>query len=139
MVILNLDDTVALPDTVTKLLRTNIVDTPGDSNPANWPDRFAFYYKGVRSGYFNEYGELRARPGTTSTVALRAMGHTTPNAVDILQVADGSGGTPFFRVSKDSASATVQLTAPNISANKVSSGTSAPSSPAVGDVWIDTN
>lgn len=139
MTVINVDDTITLPDTVTKVLRTNIVDTPGDSNTANWPDRMSFYYKGTRAGYFNEYGELRARPGTTSTVALRALGAATPNSVDIFQVSDAAPSSVYFRVSKDSASATVPLTAPNISANKVSTGTSPPGSPAVGDVWIDTN
>lgn len=139
MTALNLGDNVTLPDTVTPLLKTNIVDTPGDSNSANWPDRFSFYYKGTQSGYFNEYGEVRGRPGTASTVAMRALGAVTPNSVDIFQVQKGDNSVTYFRVSKDSASATVPLTAPNISANKVSSGTTAPTSPAVGDVWIDTN
>lgn len=133
---LKLDDTVTLPDTVTKVLAVNIVDTPGDSNSAHWPDRLAFYYKGKLSGYHNEYGEVRARPGTASTVALRALGHDTPNSVDIFQVTDAAPSSVYFRVSKDSVSASVPLTAPNIGA-KVTASASEPSDPAVGDVWLD--
>lgn len=35
------------------------------------PDSFSFYYNGVRTGYHNEKGEVRARPAATDSVPLR--------------------------------------------------------------------
>lgn len=143
-----LGDTITLPDTVTKFLRINIVDTPGDSNSANWPDRLAFYYKGVRAGYFGEYGEMRARPGTASTVALRAMGHTTANDVDIFEVANQDSSVLYFSVNRNAAVLTVPLTATSVTASgtvtgtnigkKVVIGTSDPGGADGEILWIDT-
>lgn len=129
-------DTVSLSDSMARFLRVNVVDTPGDSNDANWPDRLAFYFKGTLAGYFNEKGEIRARPATISTVALRALGALIPNNVDIFQVTDSGPVDIYFRVSKNSASATVPLTAPNIGPNRLDTGSTAPSNPSIGDVWV---
>lgn len=129
-------DTVTLSDSMARFLRVNVVDSPGDSNDTNWPDRLAFYFKGTLAGYFNEKGEIRARPATVSTVALRALGALIPNNVDIFQVTDSMPTDIYFRVSKNNASATVPLTAPNISSNKFQTGSTAPVDPAVGDAWV---
>jgi hypothetical protein len=125
------------------------VDITNDgSSSSGWPDRFAFYYSGTRTGYHNEYGELRARPAKTNTVALRAMGHASGSTVNIFEVAPTSTGTEMLAVSltevvvnvplnsTDDIATTGTVTGSNIGA-KVTASSSAPSSPAVGDVWID--
>jgi hypothetical protein len=80
-------DVVTLPDSVTLFARVNIPDDASDT--ATWPDRLAFYFNSVRTGYFNEYGELRARPGKTNTVALRAFSHASGSSGEFFQLAKG--------------------------------------------------
>ena len=90
---------------------THINITDDGTATANWPDRFAFYFNGTRSGYHNEYGEIRARPAKTSTVALRAMGHISgPTSSDIFQVASGSLSPLYFTVSASASTLSVPLT-----------------------------
>ncbi|MGL5910659.1 MAG: hypothetical protein ACRCZP_11700 [Phycicoccus sp.] len=104
---------VALPNSTTQLQRTNI---PNDgSATTSWPDRFAFFYDGTRTGYFNEYGELRARPAKNNTVALRAMGHLSPQAgINVFEVATNLQSNVLFGVSADAAVATVPVRATNL-------------------------
>lgn len=121
------------------------------TNSATWPDRLAFYFTPVagtatRTGYHNEYGELRARPALSTTVALRAMAYTgNPSTQNIFEVTNQGQTATFLGISPSTAAfgvpvtSTGTITATNISTNKVSTGTAAPSSPAVGDVWVDTN
>lgn len=124
------------------------VDISDDASPtAGWPDRMAFYFNGTRTGYHNEYGELRARPAKSSTVALRAM-YFGSGSANIFEVAPSAAGTEYFAVSSTAAALTVPLSstqnitttgtvaASNIDA-KVTASSTAPASPAVGDVWID--
>jgi hypothetical protein len=72
-------------------------------------DTLAFFYGGnngsggTRTGYHNEYGELRARPGLTSTVALRAMAHGSGSSGDVFQVADSAASTIYLGVSQTAA------------------------------------
>jgi len=126
--------------------RVNISDDA--SATSGWPDRFAFYFSGIRTGYHNEYGELRARPAKTNTVALRAMGHGSGSSGNIFEVAPNSTGTEMLAVSASAVSVNVPLSSTaNISTTgtvsgsnigaKVTASSSAPSSPATGDVWID--
>lgn len=111
---------------------------------SGWPDRFAFYYTGTRTGYHNEYGEMRARPAKTGTVPLRAMAHISgTSTVNLFEVSLSSEGSAlYFSVSQTGAvlnvplNSTSTITATNIGA-KVTAASTAPSSPAVGDVWID--
>lgn len=116
-----------------------------DSTPTSgWPDRLAFYYTGVRTGYHNEYGEMRARPAKSGTVPLRAMAHISgTSTVNLFEVSLSSEGSAlYFSVSQTGAvlnvplNSTSTITATNIGA-KVTAASTAPSSPAVGDVWID--
>lgn len=94
-----------------KLMRINITDD-GSFTP-NWPDRFAFYFNGVRTGYHNEYGEIRARPAKSNTVPLRAMGFMGGSSGDVFQVTSDAGpdsGIKYFGVGASGASLTVPLT-----------------------------
>jgi hypothetical protein len=124
------------------------VDIADDASPtAGWPDRFAFYFNSTRTGYHNEYGELRARPAKSNTVALRAM-YFGSGTANIFEVAPSAAGTEYFAVSSTAASLSVPLTSTqnitttgtvagsNIGA-KVTASATAPVSPATGDVWID--
>jgi hypothetical protein len=131
--------------------RVNIINDP--SSEATWADRLAFYFDtnndGVaetRTGYHNEYGELRARPAKKGTVALRVLGHADISTGDLFQVSSPTQTDVYFAVSISQVTSNIPIvltgtntiTAPNIGV-KVSTGTTAPSSPAVGDVWVDTN
>jgi hypothetical protein len=124
------------------------IDIANDgSATAGWKDRLALSYAGNRTGYHNEYGELRARPAKSNTVAFRAMGFGSGTA-NILEVAPSSSGLEMLAVSASQISASVPINSTanitttgtvsgsNIGA-KVTASSTAPSSPAVGDVWID--
>jgi hypothetical protein len=127
------------------------IDITDDGSPtAGWPDRMAFYFSGTRSGYHNEYGELRARPAKSSTVALRAMKWAGSSTSDIFQVATSDASTIYLGVGPSTITASIPISSTaNISTtgtvtgsnigNKVTSSSTAPSSPSVGDVWIDTS
>lgn len=143
------NEVVALTDSTNdRFVRVNITD---DASPTSgWPDRLAFYFDSVRTGYHNEYGELRARPGKNNTVALRAMGWNGASSAYILEVANNSSSTTYFGVTSTQIDATVPISSnsnitttgtvngSNIGA-KVTTSSSAPSSPSVGDVWVDTS
>ncbi|GAA3136731.1 hypothetical protein GCM10010466_29440 [Planomonospora alba] len=79
--------------------RTNLNYTATGSTP----DAFAFYYNGARTGYFNEYGELRARPGSVNTVAFRTQAHANGSNVDIFQVTSSDNATVYLGVSQTDA------------------------------------
>lgn len=86
------------------------------------PDSFAFYYGGAsgsggtRTGYHNEYGELRARPALQSTVALRAMGHTAGSTGNIFEVAHAALTPVYLAVSQTAAVFSVPVTATDLTA-----------------------
>lgn len=79
------------------------------------PDAMAFYYGGsggsggVRTGYHNEYGELRARPATQSTVAFRAMGHGSGSTGNIFEVANQDSSAIRLGVSETAAAFSVPV------------------------------
>jgi hypothetical protein len=91
------------------------VEIPDDgSSTAGWPDRMAFYFTPsggtrTRTGYHNEYGELRGRPAKTNTVALRALGHADGSTVDIFQVSSPTQSSVYFGVSNTTATSAVPL------------------------------
>lgn len=96
-----------------RVARWDILDD--GSSTATWNDSMAFYYtpsggSPIRTGYHNEYGEMRGRPAKTSTVAMRAMGFlTSPNASqNIFEVTDGGQSATYLGVSPT----TVALAAP---------------------------
>jgi hypothetical protein len=126
--------------------RVNITDDA--SAPGGWPDRFAFYFSGIRTGYHNEYGELRARPAKINTVALRAQRWNGASTVDIFQVTSYDNLTLYFGVGPTTITASVPISSTaNISTtgtvtgsnigNKVTASSTAPASPSVGDIWVD--
>ena len=143
------NETVTLTDSTNdKFLRVNIND---DASPTgSWPDRLAFYFDSTRTGYFNEYGELRARPGKDNTVALRALGWNGASTAYVFEVTNNNQSSTYFGVkstvidaavpivSTSTISATGTVTGSNIG-NKVTTSGTAPSSPSVGDVWVDTS
>lgn len=133
-----------LPNSATQFIR---VDIPDDASPTSgWPDRYVNFFNGTRTGYFNEYGEVRARPAKTNTVAIRAMAHASGTTGDIFQVAhNSSGGQVYLGVGQSTASLTVpmtstsSITATNIGSSRVFASPSAsePAGPrSVGDVWV---
>lgn len=101
-----------------QLMRVEIDD---DGSPTSgWPDRLAFFYMdpvdgAIRTGYFNEYGELRSRAAKLNTVALRAMAHEDNTTAPIFQVTDHLQSALYLSVSKILAAFTVPIDAPNIS------------------------
>lgn len=156
----------------------NITVVDDSSDPNTWIERQTFWFDSGgfrhRTGYFNEYGEIRSVAGRGNTVAARFFAKenlsdpiTRSTTVPIFEVCDdrtnrnrlfsvtstGSGGasqtlvnfgnpagtlpSETFHVT-GSARITGTIAASNID-KKISSGTTAPSSPAVGDVWVDTN
>lgn len=123
-------------DSSIQFLRVNVPDD--GSSTASWPDRLAFYFNNVRTGYHNEYGELRARPAKVNTVALRAMAFTGGSSGDIFQVTSADASTVRFGVSDTAITANVPIISPNLP-RKITVSSTAPSSPADGDIWFDTS
>ena len=152
------------------------------SDTTTWPHRLRFNYNNGtrvrRTGFFNEFGEIRSIAAQLNSVAAQFYGKefaadgtrdvTTPiieitddretktrlfavfsggNAIHSGQLTVAAGGaviTGSVAVTGNvSASGTITSTgnviAPNVGASRISSGTAAPSAPAVGDVWVDTN
>lgn len=105
-------------------LRINIPDD--GTATASWPDRIAAFFNGIRTGYFNEYGELRARAAKLNTVALRAMAHADNTTTNILEVTDSGQTATYLGVSKAAATATVPLAAPNVPVDKVRTSDATP-------------
>lgn len=95
---------VHLPDSATHFLHIHV---PDDGTPTNsWPDRLAFFFEdgspgGRRSGYFNEYGELRARPARTSTVGFRAMSHNGASVEHEFFQVSVEANSPMLGVNKE--------------------------------------
>ena len=84
------------------------INIPDDGTPTSgWPDRLAFYFEdgtpgGRRTGYFNEYGELRARPARTSTVGFRAFSHfMADSSQEYFQIVNDGLDSVMFAVNKD--------------------------------------
>lgn len=94
--------------------------TDDQTATAGWPDRLAFYFTPfggarTRTGYHNEYGELRARPAKASTVAFRAMGHAGAAAAQpVFEVTDSAKTTTYLSVAGDAAAFAVPISAPNL-------------------------
>jgi hypothetical protein len=128
-----------LLDKLTPFARVNIPVDPVNTISNLWPDRLAFYFEGTRTGYFNEYGEIRARSAKATTQALRVAGFLGGSTGNILEVTAFAQGTIRFAVSETAGVFTVPVSAPNIGANRVTVGATAPTSPAINDAWIDTS
>ncbi|HEU4914744.1 MAG TPA: hypothetical protein VFT16_05095 [Candidatus Saccharimonadales bacterium] len=117
---------ITMSDAVTQAVRIDIPS--GDRSSA--PDTLAVYYGGSRTGYFNEFGELRVIASAASRVPLRVkVANSGTQSGNLIEATDISNN-PLFSVSP-----TGVVTAPNVD-RKVSYGASQPSSPRVGDLWI---
>lgn len=122
-------DQVTLPNSATQFLR---VDIPDDLSPtAGWPDRMAWFFNGVRTGYFNEYGEVRARPGKAVTVAFRAFSFASaPSTGNFFELTRGNGaGDTLVGVSETAFTTTLPITSPSIGAKVIVLATGAPVPP----------
>lgn len=104
----------------TYLTRTDIQDDGTDT--ATWPNRFDFWFEQGQgsgtfypTGWFNEFGEIRAASATASTVAMRAHGHQGDDSTgDIFQVRNERGGSVnMLRVARTEAEFQVPLTVPS--------------------------
>jgi hypothetical protein len=118
---------------------------------STWPERLRFNYnnnagKTRRTGYFNEFGELRSISALLTGCALRVYGKefvgdgTRDPTAPIIEVSDDRDTrTRLFAVfSGGNAVFSGPVTAPNIGVKIGTLGPTAPGSPSVGDVWIDT-
>ncbi len=117
--------TVTAPDTTNGFLRVNLTYTHTNDTP----DALSFYYNGVRTGYHNEKGELRARPAADNSVPFRVQQRSATQSANLTEWTTPSNGV-LASVAPDGV-----ISAPNID-RKVSYGADAPSNPRVGDVWI---
>lgn len=134
------DKTIALPNSLTKFKQVNIPDDGGDTS--TWPDKFAMYFNGTRTGYFNEFGELRARGHNTGAVALRAMGHVSGTSTgSIFEVGPSlQPSTAYFKVSQTLAEATVPLSTTQyllVNGTRIYVSATDPGAVPDGSVWID--
>ncbi|HSX32543.1 MAG TPA: hypothetical protein VLF43_04720, partial [Candidatus Saccharimonadales bacterium] len=93
------------------------------------PDSLSFYYGGIRTGYHNEKGELRARPAADNSVPFRVQQHSA------IQSANLTEWTQSDNTILSSVGPTGIISAPNVD-RKVSYGISAPSNPTTGDLWV---
>lgn len=79
--------------------RYDIID---DSSPTgSWPDRFGFRFGTSRTGWFNEYGEIRAAAAKDSTIPLKVHGKSDTHSARIVSVETKSvAGTEIFAVDR---------------------------------------
>lgn len=109
--------TLELATSLTQLLR---VEIPDDGSPTGtWPDRLAMYFDGERTGYLNEYGEIRGRSAKLNTVSGRFLAHPDNVDTDIFQVTNHDQAEIYLGVSKVAADITVPLIAPNVPVDKI--------------------
>jgi hypothetical protein len=98
---------ITISDTTTQALR---IDLPGgDRTSAGAPDTLAVYYNGGRTGYFNEYGEIRIIASATSRTPFRvkqANGGT--QSANLIEATDISNNALF------SVGPTGNVAAPNL-------------------------
>lgn len=109
-------DSMALASSSDRFAEVQIPDDGTSSS--GWPDRLAFYFWNgsafIRTGYFNEFGEVRGRKAKTSTVSARFQDHASTSTVDILQVTSSDNNTVYLGVSRTLAAFGVPITAPNV-------------------------
>lgn len=123
---------ITISDTTTQALR---IDLPGgDRTTTNAPDTLAVYYNGGRTGYFNEYGEIRVIASATNRTPLRikqANGGT--QTANLIEATDISNNALF------SVSPTGNVAAPNLTGSSwqtVTFNTDASSSPTYATVGV---
>lgn len=114
--------TTTLATSLIQLLRVNIPDDGSDSS--TWPDRIACYYNHptnglTRTGYLNEYGELRGSSAKATTVAFRIKAHANNTTTNLVEVTDDLQTTTYFAVSKAAITLGVPLVGQNAPADKI--------------------
>lgn len=135
-------DTVTLPDSITMFARINIPDDASDTS--TWPDRFAFYFNGTRTGYQNEYGEHRARPAKNNTVASRVFSFITGSTLEFWQLAKGSDSTVLVGASETLLTSYIPLKATGgyqgVGAFRAVQATTPTTTGWIaGELWLDTS
>lgn len=70
------------------------------ADPGTADDMLAFHYDGQRTGYFNEYGEVRGIAAKDNTVAARFKRHSDEASANILECVDLSNAV-LLAVDKD--------------------------------------
>lgn len=151
-VLATLNNVVTVPVSQTDTVATYTI-TDNLTDTTTWPDRFQFRFGGQRTGSFNEYGEIRGDAAKENTVAMRVAGHSATCTGNLFEAVLNRGGPIRFSIAPTgdvTAVGTVTAATPTASTHlttrayvdartpKVTVGTSAPSSPATNDIWIDT-
>lgn len=98
---------VTISDATTQAWR---IDLPGgDRTGAGAPDTFAVYYNGGRTGYFNEYGEIRIIASAASRTPFRVkQANSGTQSANLIEATDISNN-PLFSVGP-----TGNVAAPNL-------------------------
>lgn len=96
--------TITNPALTNGFTQVNLNYSPTGSTP----DAFAFYHNGVRTGYHNEKGEVRARAAETNSVPFRVQQRTNSQTANLTEWAQ-SDNTILARVD-----ATGNIYAPNL-------------------------
>lgn len=123
-------------DTTTKALQVRV--PAGDRTASNAVNTLELQYNTgsdasptwTTTSYFNEFGEFRVQSSAASRVAARIKANVGQTA-NLFEVADSSNTNVLMSVSANGT-----VTAPNVGGARIYSGSTAPSSPKVGDVWV---
>lgn len=92
------------------------------ADPNTAADMIACFHDGGRTGYHNEYGELRSVSAKDNTVAMRVRRRTANHTANIFEVCDQSNN-PFFAVNASGAVViSAAWVAPTFEANAASAG-----------------
>lgn len=135
---LNMDVTISDP-TNQKHASFHINDD--GSATTGWLNRLEFLFTAAGStehltSFFNEYGELRIVPGKTTTVPARIYQKDAPGSAahtaNLLEFMDDRTTRTLLAYIDNACN----LHVPNLP-NKISVSSTAPSSPADGDLWVD--
>jgi hypothetical protein len=123
---------ITISDTTTQALR---IDLPGgDRTSTNAPDTLAVYYNGGRTGYFNEYGEIRIIASAASRTPFRVkQANSGTQSANLIEATDISNNALF------SVGPTGVVAAPNLTGSSwqtVTFNTDASSSPTYATVGV---
>lgn len=116
------DDTIAN-------FRASLTDGGAESG---WIDKLAFWFSEngtdfVKTWFVDKYMQLRARAARDTETAFIAYPKTNGSTVDIIKVVNADGSVTFLGVSKNGATFTVPVTAPNlVAAIVLANGASVP-------------
>lgn len=115
------------------------------SSEGAWVDRLSFWFSENGTDFFkgwfvDKFNQLRARAVRDSESAFIAYPKTNTSTVDILKVVNADGSITFMGVSKNGATFTVPVTAPNmVAAIVLENGASVPGGTAAGTLVFEKN